>query len=411
MYFEPKFYTSFRSMQAMTTPVHLAYFGSGDNYHVQKWLPALARQDLRVTLLTFHPPPAPLDGVAVRHLRPPFRTSAKTMSWIDFCGPVRSLRRLIATLGVDVLMPSYATSYGWMGARTGFRPLLLNTWTYDVSVYPFEGLRRWLFRPVVGYVLRRAQAILTDGAALAGFIRSHYRVDPARVVPALWGPDLATFPFSPGLRPGARAAWHLPAGAPVVLSVRGVQDRYAPAQVLTAFQALLDAHPEVHVVVLTLGHARSEATRRRLADLAGHPRARIIDRFLDRTEMAAAWAAADVFVSVPPHDGISVSVLEGMYAGAIPVVSDIPSNRSFLKEGEQAFFVPPGDAGALAHTLLRILDALPRLRAVMAPGNHAWVRAHASVEATARQVADLVRRLARDEPLSRPTPYPATAHG
>ncbi|QXD14296.1 glycosyltransferase family 4 protein [Rhodocaloribacter litoris] len=398
MYFEPKFYTSFRSMQAMTTPVHLAYFGSGDNYHVQKWLPALARQGLRVTLLTFHPPPAPLDGVAVRYLRPPFHASAKTMSWIDFCGPVRPLRRLLAALGVDVFMPSYATSYGWMGARTGFRPLLLNTWTYDVAGYPFEGWKQWIFRPLVRWVLGRAQLIFTDGAGLADFVRTHYPVPPERVIPAFWGLHLADYVFPDPAE--ARARWGLPPGVPVVVSARGLRDWYDPERILTAFGHLLAARPGAHVVVLTLGHERTPAVQAHLDALAAHPRARVLDRFLSREEMNAIWAAADVLVSVPPRDGISVGILEGMYAGVIPVVSDIASNRSFLTP-ETAVFVAP--EASLAHVLTGVVDRLPALKARIAPVNRQWVAEHASVEATARMVAEHVVRVART-PAAEPDP-------
>ncbi len=390
----------------MTETVHLAYLGNGRSYHVHKWLPALARQGLRVSLLSFHPPEEPLEGVAVHPLVPPFHRDPARASWIDFCGPTAGLRRLLHDLGVDVLMPSYATNYGWMALRSGFRPLLLNTWTYDVSVYPFSGLRGVLFRPIVRHVLRHADAILTDGPALATFVRSHYPVNPERVVSALWGPDLSTFPFSPARRAGARARWRVPTEAPVVISARGVSDWYGPGQVLPALMALLDARPDVHVLVLTLEHERSEATRRLLDRLAAHPRARVVDRFLAREEMADAWAAADVLISVPPHDGISVAVLEGMYAGVIPVVSDIPSNRAIVRDGENGFLVPCGDAVALERTLRRVLDDLPALKAHMAPRNHAWVRDHASVEATARQVADLVRRLAAEAPRRHDSTFP-----
>ncbi|WP_456425140.1 glycosyltransferase family 4 protein [Rhodocaloribacter sp.] len=376
--------------------LHLAYFGNGQSYHVHKWLPALAEQGLRVSLFTFHPPAVPLEGVEVGVLRPAFHDSAERMTWIDFAASARPLRRLLREREVDVLMPSYATSYGWMGLRTGFDPIIVNTWTYDVSVYPFEGLRRVLFRPLVGRVLRRARAVLTDGGALADFVRTHYRLPREKVVPALWGIRLADYPFTPGLRAEARAARGIPPEAPVVISARGVSDWYAPAQVLPAFRRLLDARPDAHVIVLTLEHERSAETQAALDILASHPRAHVVDRFLTKPEMCAAWAAADVLVSVPPHDGISAGILEGMYAGAIPVVSDIPSNRSFLEAGRNAFFVSTDEAGELAETLLRVLADLPALKAEVAPRNRAWVREHASVESTARQVAALVRRVAAE---------------
>lgn len=375
-------------------PVHLGFMGNGESYHVGKWLPALAAEGLRVTLFTFHPPPAPLPGVTVVPLDPPFSASPDRMRWHDFAGPVGGLRRAFAEQGIDVLMASYATNYGWMGVRTGFQPLMVHTWTYDVSVYPFKGWKGLVFRPVVRRVLRRARAILTDGAALADFVREHYPFARDRVTPVLWGIRLADYEFTPELRAEVRERYGIPEGAPVVVSARGVSEWYAPEQVLPAFRRLLDARPDLHVIVLTLEHDRSDATQALLDALARHPRAHVEDRFLSRDEMRGIWAASDVLVSVPPHDGISVGILEGMYAGVIPVVSDIPSNRSFLTEGERAFFVPDASAAALTTTLTGVLDDLGRLRREMAPRLRDWVAAHGSVEATARQVAAMVRSLA-----------------
>ena len=373
--------------------VHLAFLGNGESYHIQKWLPALADQDLKVTLITFHPPATTLPGVDVVVLEPPFSASRNRMRWVDFAGPVRPLRRLLRSLRVDVLMASYATNYGWMGVRSGFQPLVVHTWTYDVSVYPFKGWKGLVFRPLVRRVLKQARAILTDGEALAAFVRQHYPFAREKVTSVLWGIRLSDYAFTPALRAEARAAYALPAEAPVVVSARGVSDWYAPGCVLPAFLRLLEARPDLHVLVLTLAHERTPETQALLDTLARHPRAHVVDRFLSKPEMRAAWAASDVLVSVPPHDGISVGILEGKYAGVILVVSDIESNRSFLVEGPRAVFVPAITADALCDTLTDVLDDLGTYRAEMVPRSRAWVAEHGSVEGTARQVAALVRTL------------------
>jgi glycosyltransferase involved in cell wall biosynthesis len=119
----------------------------------------------------------------------------------------------------------------------------------------------------------------------------------------------------------------------------------------------------------------------------------VADRYLSTEEMQAVWAMTDAFISIPPYDGISEGILEGMYAGGIPVVSDIASNRAFLEEEANAIFVPGSSIQDLLTTLEQVVDTLPDLKATMVPTNKAWVENHASVEKTARQVADLVRGL------------------
>ena len=372
---------------------HFAYLGNGQNYHVQKWLPALAEQDLRVTLFTFHPPTEPMAGVEVRALTPPVARWRGRISWLDFLGPTARLRKHLAEAGADVLMASYATHYGFMGARSGFRPLIAQTWTFDVTRYPFVGWRRHLFGPVVRRVLREADVITTDGEALAEIVRARFPSVREKVVGVRWGIRLADYAAAPEVRIAARQRWEVPPEAPVVVSPRGVAPVYQPEVVLPALRRLLEDHPDVHALVLTLGQKRTGAAQADLDALAAHPRARVVDRFLPKEAMRSVWAASDVLVSVPERDGISESVLEGLYAGTYPVLSDIPSNRSLAAEGVRAAVVPEPTSEGLVRTVEQVVDDLAKLKAEAVPANRRWVAEHASVEGTARQVADIVRSL------------------
>jgi glycosyltransferase involved in cell wall biosynthesis len=51
-----------------------------------------------------------------------------------------------------------------------------------------------------------------------------------------------------------------------------------------------------------------------------------------------------------------LKAFEAMAAGRPLAASDLPSSREVLRDGETALLVPPGDAGALAAALRRLLD-------------------------------------------------------
>jgi glycosyltransferase involved in cell wall biosynthesis len=63
----------------------------------------------------------------------------------------------------------------------------------------------------------------------------------------------------------------------------------------------------------------------------------------------------DIYVSTSLHDGTSVSLLEALGSGAFPVVTDIPSNREWISDGENGFLVPTEDEKILA---LRVIEAI-----------------------------------------------------
>ena len=64
---------------------------------------------------------------------------------------------------------------------------------------------------------------------------------------------------------------------------------------------------------------------------------------------------AKVYVSTSLADGTSISLLEAMAAGLIPVVSDIDANRPWITHGEDGFFFPAGDSQALAEQIVQAM--------------------------------------------------------
>jgi glycosyltransferase involved in cell wall biosynthesis len=71
--------------------------------------------------------------------------------------------------------------------------------------------------------------------------------------------------------------------------------------------------------------------------------------------MAALLARAEIFVSASHSDSTSVSLLEAMASGAVPVVSDLEGNREWVNEGEGARLFPIGSAAGLTAALERAL--------------------------------------------------------
>ena len=73
-------------------------------------------------------------------------------------------------------------------------------------------------------------------------------------------------------------------------------------------------------------------------------------------QMADWLARAEIFLSASRSDSTSVSLLEAMASGAVPVVSDLEGNREWVTEGEGARLFPVGEAAGLAAALERALD-------------------------------------------------------
>ena len=377
----------------METPVRLGYVGDGANYHVRKWLPALVDAGIQVVLFTFDMPDEPLPGVKVIELK---RRRRGKVRYLDYFQPAAQLSHRIEEERCNLVMGSYATHYGWLAARTGFKPLVMQTWTGDLTVYPFKGVRRIFFGPIVRYGLRRADLITTDGKALLKQGQQLYPEYAHRMIATRWGistsrssgltRDKAAFAQSAGLDSLE--------GYTVVVAPRGLQHWYQPELVIETLLTAVERDTQIFAVMLTMGHQRDPNMDALLRTLDHHPRALVVDRFLDTEEMDALWSAADLVLSIPYSDGISESVLEAIHAGALPILSDIPSNRSLVEDGVQASLVDTDIESVVAAIVAAAHLDHPQA-AEMRRHNRDWIVRNATVEATAAELASVLRGIVR----------------
>ena len=233
---------------------------------------------------------------------------------------------------------------GWAQPQAIIR-LLVTSWGSDLLV----GARRSTAqRQLARWVLRRADRITCVSQNLAQAALA-LGAPPERVEVVPWGVDTGIFhPATPG---------SLPAGPPIVLSIRAMRPLYNPLDIAAcdpdgagagAGGPFCDSHLQRRQQPVG---ASSQSDR-----LAGVAAAvEYVDELPDDRAIAELYRRAAVAVSVPSSDGTPQSVLEAMACGAVPVLSDLPSLREWVDDDREAFLVPVGDSAAIASAIIRLL--------------------------------------------------------
>jgi phosphatidylinositol alpha-mannosyltransferase len=162
-------------------------------------------------------------------------------------------------------------------------------------------------------------------------------------------------------------------------------------------QLLLDAMPEV--VERTRGRARlllvgdSYLRLKYMSSVPGAMRRHI--HFIGHVpshELPHWYATGDVFVSpATGNESFGIVLLEAMATGRAVVASDIPGYRSVVTPDVNGLMFAPGDRGALARTLSRIVSDPERRIVLGAHGRaraleFAWPRVTDRLEAVYREV-------------------------
>ena len=104
-----------------------------------------------------------------------------------------------------------------------------------------------------------------------------------------------------------------------------------------------------------------------------------------RRDVPALLASSDAFVLPSAREGLPLSVLEAMAAGVPVIATAIPGTDEVVTDEQTGLLFPPGDAGALARCLRRLLGDR-ELAARLISTARARVQAEFSADGMARRV-------------------------
>lgn len=300
--------------------------------HVARFVRGLCAAGRSVVLATHGELPlGPLPG-----LREQVVLDLSVTSW----SAVRRIRALMQQWSPSVVHAHQVNSVAWhavRAARGSGLPVVLTLWGSDVLTLPARSpLHRWMVRSA----LRGAAAWTADARVLLD--AATQIAGPGAGIRRAWIPIGIDAPPPPGAEPRERR----------LLSCRLHKPLYRIDAILRAFASLPAGRADWVLEVAASGE-QTPALQRLAAELG------VADRveFSGMLGAAALWRAyrrSAVFVSVPETDGTSVSLLEAMAAGCLPVLSDLPANREWVQTGRNGLLV--ADPAQLGESLERAID-------------------------------------------------------
>ncbi len=331
--------------------------GDGDSPHLLKWARALAAVPVELWAISSRGFAPGFDAVlpAERQLALGTRPRAAGGN----VGLLRSLPQVAAWLRLvrpDWVHAHYLTSHGtlaWLALRLSGTPARLvgSAWGSDILVTPGRG---WPWRWLTRCVLRACTLTTSDSRHMAARMR------------ALGAREVMTFPFGLERLPPV-AADKDPA---LFFANRGLEPIYAPHRVIAVFAAIAARDAAARLVVANDGSLRPALVEQAGA-LGLGDRVRFTGR-LDEAAQAGWYARAAWYLSLPLSDSVSVSVLEAMAHGCLPLLSDLPANRELVDSGRNGLLLA-ADAAPSSEALA----ALAADAESIARDNRAWVAGHA----------------------------------
>lgn len=275
----------------------------------------------------------------------------------------------LADTDPDWIHAHYLTSHGTLAwaAKLGWRlraQIAGSAWGSDILVTPQRGgAWRWMTKKV----LRSCAVTTSDSVHMAERMRE------------LGAKEVMVFPFGLEAMPRQNAKkqpW-------LCFANRGLEPIYRPQLVIEAFARIAAAQPDARLVVANDGSLRqalqADVAARSLADKVS-----FVGR-LDAATQAGHYARSTWFLSLPESDSVSVSVLEAMAHGCVPLLSDLPANRELIGDSVRGLIVATPD------DLPARMAALDTAR--LGAANRDWVAAHGLFEPHVQRFLTRLREL------------------
>jgi glycosyltransferase involved in cell wall biosynthesis len=273
---------------------------------------------------------------------------------------LRARRYLSAHAGrFDVVHDNQTLGYGLLGLDRLDLPLV-TTVHHPVQVdralelaaargWRQLSLRRWYaFTRMQRRVARRLPDVLTVSEASAAEIAAHLAVPAERIHIVPIGVDTDRFRSDPAT---PRVPGRVVTTASADVPLKGL---------VPLIEALAKVRTERPAELVVIGSPRDGgpvAAAIDRFDLAGAVRFR---RGISEAELVHELRSAEVAVVPSLYEGFSLPAVEAMACGT-PLVATTGGALPEVagRHGESALLVPPGDAGALASALARLLDDAP----------------------------------------------------
>ena len=350
----------------------LCFVADANHANAANWLEYFAT-DLghEVHVISFTPVTRLIKGIVLNDLSVSTKQLLIPKIW--------ALRRLFRRINPEVVIAYRVQSYGFLCACTGFHPLVLVAQSRTV-VWPPDSR---IMAGLCTFAIRRADRLLswaehtTDRLVELGADREIIETCPRGVRPDLFFP----------VPQGTRADGH------VVITTRSLDPDYKYELLIHAMHDLVSRIPDLTYRIAGRGKERSH-----LEQLVTQLRLGSQVEFLDYVPTANlphVLRNADVYASTYLEDGVSMSLLEAMACGLLPVVPDTQPNRYWVRDGVNGLLFKPNDRTSLVRKLHEALTN-SALRQAAREYNAAFIHEHVNWHTNMRRIERLFRQVVSD---------------
>ena len=310
------------------------FLSSALSWHTLRWYNSL-KDKLQIKVYSHRRNPE-LESEDFEVLRPPAKNKLCYLFALSY------LKKELKRIKPDILHAHYATSYGLLGALSGYHPLIVSAWGTDVFEFPEKSI---FHRMLLKYVFKKADRICATSQKL--LTRCHQLfpqyADKVTVIP--FGIDLDL--FSPELQKRNDSLIRI-GTAKILYHI------YQVDSLMKIFDSLCERYDNIRLSIAGDGPERDNLLT--LKSKLRHGDKIEFRGQIDNSEVPDFLRELDIFVLPSRFESFGVAAVEAS-AVALPVVAyDVGGVPEVVVNRETGILAPAGDRQAFQDALAELIE-------------------------------------------------------
>jgi len=312
--------------------------------HTQKWALGLASSGLKIGIFSLRKPESDWYsnmGIEVYSEN----NSATTAFWkLMYLTSIGKLKKVIKEFKPDIVHAHYASSYGLLGAMTGFHPYMISVWGSDVYDFPEKF---FLNSYILKYNLNHADKILSTSHSMA---KETAKFSNKEITVIPFGIDLNIFKKQ-------KIDSLFKVGEIVIGTIKSLEDKYGINYLIEAYDILKKRNVNVAMKLLIVGRGSMMDELKDLCTQKGIENEVVFTGLIPQKLVPDYHNMMDVYVSLSLDDSESfgVAAIEASACSKPVVVTDVSGFMEATKDGVTGLIVPRRNAEAAADAIEKII--------------------------------------------------------
>lgn len=313
--------------------------------HTEKWALGLAEQGFQIGLFSFNKASYPWyehPNITV-FFEPDKKINAESnLTKLAYIKYVTVLKRIIKQFKPDILHAHYATSYGLVGALSGFRPFIISAWGTDVMKFP---QKNFVAKSILKYNFKNADVL----CATSETIKTHIGAVSSKTVEVIpFGVDTQHFKKKKTDSPYSSSEF-------VIGSIKPLESLYHIDVLLKSFASVYSRFSNARLLII--GEGSEKNTLEKQAEALGiHEVVRFTGR-IPFSEVNHYFNQLNALVNISQYESFGVSVIEAMACEVPVIVSDTGGLKEIVYDDSVGIKVPVNDVDATTKAIEELIQS------------------------------------------------------